>query len=834
MKMCFIVPIFLIWRLGGMPFGQTITLDGSGTGRTFDGIGTLSAGASSRLLIDYPEPQRSQILDYLFLPNYGASMQILKVEIGSGVNSTDGSEPCHEPEKGVENYHRGYEWWLMQHAKIRNPNIKLWGLQWGAPGWIGKGNFWSTDNIGHLVRWAQHAKKDHGLTIDYLGGWNERSPAAQNLNWFTQFRQALNDSGLSSIKIVSDEGFAWSVATDMENNPAYFNAVDIAGSHYSCGWLSTSFTACPTSTVAMNLGKPLWSSEDGSQDYHTGALAMARALNHNYIDGRMTASINWSTIWSALPGLPFNGDGLLMAQSPWSGNYEVGKSVWVQAHHTQFVKPGWKYLDVACGYYGGNQNNGSYVTLKNPNSTDYSIITETENATVSRTVTFQLAGGLSTGALHVWKSSLNANNLVLAKTATASSQLDVNYSAAMAIDGKPGTRWNSVAGDTLGAWLQVDLGTPMDFNTVVSKETAGMVRVATYKIQFSNNGSAWNDLINGTTLGSSKTDAFARVTARYIRILILRSMDTPSLDEFEIYNEPKNLESYFVRQPDIIPVGNAFNLALEPGSLYSLTTTTGQAKGNAGTPPMNAIFPIPYYDNFERYGGMSKTPLYFSDWDGTFETVACGGGRAGTCLGQIIKNPGINWNGIRHPWTLIGDAKWTNYQVDADFLQPQSGYVQIFGRLSGIGGTWSLTGYFLQISNTGAWLLFRRASNEMETNLDSGTVQNFQASAWHQMRLVCSGANIEAWIDGIRVGSVTDNTYPVGMVGLGTFAGVTAQFDNFSVTPPGTVSGNPYSVQKGLMPSRRAVRKKSGEIRFYPTGLPSQGTDTRGRLGKPE
>jgi hypothetical protein len=28
-------------------------------GRTFDGVGALSAGASSRLLIDYPEPQRS-------------------------------------------------------------------------------------------------------------------------------------------------------------------------------------------------------------------------------------------------------------------------------------------------------------------------------------------------------------------------------------------------------------------------------------------------------------------------------------------------------------------------------------------------------------------------------------------------------------------------------------------------------------------------------------------------------------------------------------------------------------------------------------------------------
>lgn len=33
-------------------------------GRTYEGIGALSAGASTRLLPDYEEPYRSQILDY--------------------------------------------------------------------------------------------------------------------------------------------------------------------------------------------------------------------------------------------------------------------------------------------------------------------------------------------------------------------------------------------------------------------------------------------------------------------------------------------------------------------------------------------------------------------------------------------------------------------------------------------------------------------------------------------------------------------------------------------------------------------------------------------------
>jgi galactosylceramidase len=37
-------------------------------------------------------------------------------------------------------YQRGYEWWLMTEAKKRNPDIVLYGLPWGFPGWIGEGN----------------------------------------------------------------------------------------------------------------------------------------------------------------------------------------------------------------------------------------------------------------------------------------------------------------------------------------------------------------------------------------------------------------------------------------------------------------------------------------------------------------------------------------------------------------------------------------------------------------------------------------------------------------------------------------------------------------------
>ena len=54
-------------------------------GPVFDGVGGNSAGGGTRLLFDYPEHVRSDVLDLLFKPQFGASLQHLKVEIGSGM-----------------------------------------------------------------------------------------------------------------------------------------------------------------------------------------------------------------------------------------------------------------------------------------------------------------------------------------------------------------------------------------------------------------------------------------------------------------------------------------------------------------------------------------------------------------------------------------------------------------------------------------------------------------------------------------------------------------------------------------------------------------------------
>src|ERR1041384_949484 len=167
--------------------------------------------------------------------------------------------------------------------------------------------------------------------------------------------------------MIAEDSFYLTVGTALQNDPTFNSAVDIVGNHYNCGYLNA-MTSCSITSAATGLNKPLWESEQGSQPFDTGAAPLARAFNRGYIDARMTAAINWSLIWSVYSPLPFHGDGLMLADQPWSGNYTVGQSIWVAAHTTQFTQPGWHYIDSASGYFGGNRSNGSYVTLKSTNN----------------------------------------------------------------------------------------------------------------------------------------------------------------------------------------------------------------------------------------------------------------------------------------------------------------------------------------------------------------------------------------------------------------------------------------------------------------------------------
>src|SRR5947209_6686462 len=90
------------------PVTRITVRTGSTGNRVFDGVGAvLGGGGNARFLLDYPARQRDQILDYLFKPGYGASLQILKLEIGGDADSSDGAEPSIEQTSGHVNCRAG-------------------------------------------------------------------------------------------------------------------------------------------------------------------------------------------------------------------------------------------------------------------------------------------------------------------------------------------------------------------------------------------------------------------------------------------------------------------------------------------------------------------------------------------------------------------------------------------------------------------------------------------------------------------------------------------------------------------------------------------------------
>ncbi len=384
-----------------------VILDGNSGGRIFDGLGAVSAGASSHLLIDYPEPQRSQILDYLFKPGYGAALQHLKVEIGADVNSTDGSEPSHMRSASDHNSKRGYEWWLMAEARKRNPNIILEILPWGAPGWVspggaGKSTLYSPKMAEYVADFIRTAKRDYSLDITYAGIWNERD---FDIPYIKELHRRLKADHLAT-RIVCCDG-NWSIANEMLKDPELAADIAVIGAHYP----RDESGRITTTDAARKTGKPLWSSEDQpnggggpfvSRDWPIGGRILAHLYNQNYLEGTLTATEIWSPVTSYYDNLAAPNSGLMYANTPWSGHYDVQGTIWATAHTTQFAQPGWQYLDSASGYLPGK---GSYVSFRSPDKKNWSVILETIDAQHPQTVSFQLTGGLAATEVHIWETN---------------------------------------------------------------------------------------------------------------------------------------------------------------------------------------------------------------------------------------------------------------------------------------------------------------------------------------------------------------------------------------------------------------------------------------------
>ncbi|HEY0449396.1 hypothetical protein [Actinophytocola sp.] len=633
---------------------STLDIDGASPGLVFDGIGATVGGGTSRLLYDYPEPQRGEVLDYLFKPRFGAGLTSVKIDMGSDANQGTGSEPSSRHERDDENYDRGVQLWMAREARKRNPDITISALQ-AAPGWVG--DYFSQDNIDYIVRWLKGVREHWGLTVDYFGGVvNEPSVIHQKVDWawVNRLDAAINANGLRTKLVLGDDpvrgccptNLPWLAGEAMRADPELRQRVDVIGSHYGGGYVPD---------YVRDFGIPVWSLEDGPwtdawNEFRGGGYnALGATYNLNYVTGHVTATQVWNAVSSYYDNQILPNSGLLRAAEPWSGHYEVTSPVWVTAHTTQFAKPGWRYLDGASRLLPGG---GSVVTLKD--GSDYSSVFETLRTadgavpTRAQTVRVRVSGGLKAdGVVHVWKS----------------------------------TR-----------------------------------------------------------------------------------------------------DSWFTRQADLPVVDGSYEITLEPDAMYSVTTTTGQRHGTT-RPPAAEPFPASYRDDFES-GEPSRQPKYLAQQGGSFELVPCVG-RPGRCVEQAVAHQPIEW--LRSDPTSFLGGSWSDVTVSARVRHLQPGYAQVWARIGNAGADNPdlaipilPDGYYLDVEQTGRWELGYTVHGERH-RLTAGHART-SANQWHTIEIDARGNTLRASIDGVEVGTATDDTYARGRAGIGT-GWSRVQFDDLAVAP---------------------------------------------------
>ncbi|TDF98706.1 hypothetical protein [Paenibacillus piri] len=368
--------------------GRTIRIDTASGGRTFEGIGGITSNGMSKLLMDYPESVQQEIMELLFKPNYGASLQHLKVEIGSDVNTSCGTEPSHMRSRDDFDIKRGVGLPVAKLAKAIRPDLVLDALRWGTPRWIAHFD----DKLSYYLNFLRGARDEYGLEFNYLGP--DINEGAFSRDWTVNvLRPGLDRDGFGHVKLVADDSdHGWDIADHAAADEELFAAVHAYGVHYRQDSTDT----------AKNSGKSLWLSEDLAPFRHrftSGGLHIAKRMIDMYVSGRMVKYELHPLVEAEYENTPFNYKGILVATWPWSGHYVVDPGLWVIAHFTQFAQIGWSYVDSGCSA----DEEGGFVTLLAPDGSNFSIVVANTGATEKKYL-FELSGEIAVNtAVHVWR-----------------------------------------------------------------------------------------------------------------------------------------------------------------------------------------------------------------------------------------------------------------------------------------------------------------------------------------------------------------------------------------------------------------------------------------------
>lgn len=377
---------------------MNINIDGKYTGGVFRGLGMVSGNGSSRLLMDYKyeHPKKYwELMNHIF-SDKGIGITHLKLEMGSDINSSSGTEPCvkrYADEKA--DVRRGAGFTVAADAKKINSELTLDMLYWSEPAWVTNSEDVYAARYCWYIENLIAAYEEFGLTFDYLSvSRNERDIDAE---WIKYFKARIKSEknrpyDFTKIKIVAaDEENAWRIADIMSDDKAVLDAVDIIGSHY------TSHSSDKARELNSMCGKELWFTEGSSPMTYAkgvkrfdktglsginGALDIAQRICAMYACGRMTMYEFQPVIAAYYNGVTFGHKHLICACEPWSGHYILDSGYYMALHFSRFFRKGMKFIDSACFFEGEKGGDGHalvnvqncFIAAADENSGDYSLL----------------------------------------------------------------------------------------------------------------------------------------------------------------------------------------------------------------------------------------------------------------------------------------------------------------------------------------------------------------------------------------------------------------------------------------------------------------------------
>jgi len=151
-----------------------------------DGFGACGAFHQAGHLMNFKEPERSEVLDLLFSRENGAGLSILRNIVGDGGvwgDALDGPTPSIEPVEGQWNWSGDEEQiWLMQEAEKRGCR-RFFSSVWSPPDWmkttncVHDGGFLRKDKYQafaeYLSAYVRGYRERFGLCLEALSITNE-------------------------------------------------------------------------------------------------------------------------------------------------------------------------------------------------------------------------------------------------------------------------------------------------------------------------------------------------------------------------------------------------------------------------------------------------------------------------------------------------------------------------------------------------------------------------------------------------------------------------------------------------------------------------------------